>query len=98
VPLNIELKLEVWDSPNSAGVVIDAVRCCKLALDNKISGALIPPSSYFKKSPPVQFTDEVAREETEEFIRKYGKKPSPQKRVKPRPVSKAKRKSRARKK
>jgi len=98
VPLNIELKLEVWDSPNSAGVVIDAVRCCKLALDNKISGALIAPSSYFKKSPPVQFTDEVARVETEEFIRKYGKKPSPQKRVKPRPVSKAKRKSRARKK
>lgn len=98
VPLNIELKLEVWDSPNSAGVVIDAVRCCKLALDNKISGALIAPSSYFKKSPPVQFTDEVAREETEEFIRKYGKKPSPQKRVKPRPVSKARRKSRARKK
>jgi myo-inositol-1-phosphate synthase len=98
VPLNIELKLEVWDSPNSAGVVIDAVRCCKLALDNKISGALTAPSSYFKKSPPVQFTDEVAREETEEFIRKYGRKPSPQKRVKPRPVSKAKRKSRARKK
>ena len=98
VPLNIELKLEVWDSPNSAGVVIDAVRCCKLALDHKISGALIPPSSYFKKSPPVQFTDEVAREQTEEFIRKYGKKTAPQKRVKPRPVSKAKKKSRRHKK
>jgi myo-inositol-1-phosphate synthase len=69
VPLNIEMKLEVWDSPNSAGVVIDAVRCCKLALDNGISGALIGPSSYFKKSPPVQFTDEEARELTEEFIR-----------------------------
>jgi myo-inositol-1-phosphate synthase len=93
VPLNIELKLEVWDSPNSAGVVIDAIRCCKLALDNKLSGALIPPSSYFKKSPPVQFTDEVARLETEEFIRKYGQKASPQKRVKPGPVSKAKKKS-----
>jgi myo-inositol-1-phosphate synthase len=98
VPLNIELKLEVWDSPNSAGVVIDAIRCCKLALDNKLSGALIPPSSYFKKSPPVQFTDEVARVETEEFIRKYGQKASPQKRVGPRPVSKTKKKSRRHKK
>ncbi len=72
VPLNIEMKMEVWDSPNSAGVVIDAVRCCKLALDNKLSGALIEPSSYFKKSPPVQFTDEEARRKTEEFITKYG--------------------------
>ncbi|MEA3296956.1 MAG: hypothetical protein U9R56_03750, partial [candidate division Zixibacteria bacterium] len=72
VPLNVELKLEVWDSPNSAGVVIDAVRCCKLALDNKLSGALIEPSSYFKKSPPVQYTDEEARRLTEEFITKYG--------------------------
>lgn len=72
VPLNAELKLEVWDSPNSAGVVIDAIRCCKLALDNKLSGALIEPSSYFKKSPPVQFTDEEARRLTEEFITKYG--------------------------
>ncbi len=72
VPLNIELKLEVWDSPNSAGVVIDAVRCCKLALDNKLSGALIEPSSYFKKSPPVQYTDDEARKLTEEFITKYG--------------------------
>jgi len=69
VPLNIEMKLEVWDSPNSAGVVIDAVRCCKLALDNGVSGALIGPSSYFKKSPPVQYTDEEARKLTEEFIR-----------------------------
>ncbi len=72
VPLNIELKLEVWDSPNSAGVVIDAVRCCKLALDNKLSGALIEPSSYFKKSPPVQYTDDEARKLTEQFITKYG--------------------------
>jgi len=74
VPLNVELKLEVWDSPNSAGVVLDAVRCCKLALDHKISGALIEPSAYLKKSPPVQFTDDEAREKMEEFIRKYGRK------------------------
>ena len=69
VPLNIELKLEVWDSPNSAGVVIDAVRCAKLALDRGISGALLGPSSYFMKSPPEQYTDEVARLKTEAFIR-----------------------------
>ncbi len=68
VPLNVELKLEVWDSPNSAGVVIDAVRCAKLALDNGVSGALIGPSAYFKKSPPQQFTDEEARQMTEDFI------------------------------
>jgi len=74
VPLNVELKLEVWDSPNSAGVVLDAVRCCKLALDHKISGALIEPSAYLKKSPPIQFTDDEARKKMEEFIRKYGKK------------------------
>ena len=69
VPLNIELKLEVWDSPNSAGVVIDAVRCAKLALDRGLSGTLIGPSSYFMKSPPVQFPDEVARDKTEAFVR-----------------------------
>lgn len=74
VPLNIELKLEVWDSPNSAGVVIDAIRCAKLALDNKLSGSMIEPSSYFMKTPPVQFTDDVCREKTENFIRKYGKR------------------------
>ncbi|MGI3900132.1 MAG: inositol-3-phosphate synthase [Janthinobacterium lividum] len=68
VPLNIELKLEVWDSPNSAGVVIDAVRCAKLALDRGIGGALIGPSSYFMKSPPRQFTDEEARLRTERFM------------------------------
>jgi myo-inositol-1-phosphate synthase len=68
VPLNAELKLEVWDSPNSAGVVIDAVRCAKLALDRGISGALVGPSSYFMKSPPQQFTDFEARERTRRFI------------------------------
>jgi len=68
VPLNAELKLEVWDSPNSAGVVIDAVRCAKLALDRGLGGALVGPSSYFMKSPPRQFTDEEARRRTEEFI------------------------------
>jgi len=68
VPLNLELKLEVWDSPNSAGVVIDAVRCAKLALDRRIGGALAGPSSYFMKSPPQQFTDQEARERTLRFI------------------------------
>ena len=68
VPLNMELKLEVWDSPNSAGVMIDAVRCAKLALDRGISGPVIAPSSYFMKSPPQQFTDDVARRKVEEFI------------------------------
>jgi myo-inositol-1-phosphate synthase len=68
VPLNAELKLEVWDSPNSAGVVIDAVRCAKLALDRGIGGALVGPSSYFMKSPPHQFTDAEARQRTEDFI------------------------------
>ncbi len=67
-PLSLEAKLEVWDSPNSAGVVIDAIRCCKLALDRGISGALTGPSSYFMKSPPKQFTDDQARILTEEFI------------------------------
>ena len=69
VPLNLETKLEVWDSPNSAGVMIDAVRCAKLALDRGISGPVIGPSSYFMKSPPKQFKDEIAREMTEAFIR-----------------------------
>jgi len=67
-PLNIELKLEVWDSPNSAGVVIDAIRCCKLGLDRGLGGTLVAPSAYFMKSPPVQFTDDEARRELEEFI------------------------------
>src|SRR4051812_9045666 len=69
VPLNCEVKLEVWDSPNSAGVVIDAVRCAKLALDRGIGGPVLAPSSYFMKSPPQQFTDEEARELVEAFIR-----------------------------
>jgi myo-inositol-1-phosphate synthase len=69
VPLNLELKLEVWDSPNSAGVVIDAVRCAKIALDRGMKGALVAPSSYFMKSPPQQFPDDQAREMVEEFIR-----------------------------
>ncbi|CCD99963.1 inositol-3-phosphate synthase [Bradyrhizobium sp. STM 3809] len=68
VPLSAELKLEVWDSPNSAGVVIDAVRCAKLAMDRGIGGALTGPSSYFMKSPPQQFTDEEARRRTRAFI------------------------------
>jgi myo-inositol-1-phosphate synthase len=67
VPLNLELKLEVWDSPNSAGVIIDAVRCAKLALDRSIGGPLIGPSAYFMKSPPVQYPDEVAMRMVEEF-------------------------------
>jgi myo-inositol-1-phosphate synthase len=68
VPLNCEVKLEVWDSPNSAGVVIDAVRCAKLALDRGIGGALIGPASYFMKSPPRQFSDDEARRRTDAFI------------------------------
>jgi len=77
VPLNLELKLEVWDSPNSAGVVIDAVRCAKLALDRGVGGALIGPSSYFMKSPPEQFTDAEARERTMRFIAGEGEAPVP---------------------
>jgi myo-inositol-1-phosphate synthase len=68
VPLSAELKLDVWDSPNSAGVVIDAVRCAKLAMDRGLGGALIGPSSYFMKSPPQQFTDDEARDRTRRFI------------------------------
>src|SRR4249919_3637498 len=68
VPLTIEMKLEVWDSPNSAGVIIDALRCAKLALDRGVAGPLIGPSAYFMKSPPVQFSDEAARDMVEQFI------------------------------
>jgi myo-inositol-1-phosphate synthase len=68
VPLNLEVKLEVWDSPNSAGVVVDAVRCAKLALDRGVGGALVGPSSYFMKSPPQQFSDHEARGRTLDFI------------------------------
>jgi len=73
VPLNIELKMEVWDSPNSAGVVIDAIRCCKLALDRGLSGAIVGPSAYFMKSPPVQYTDSEAFKMVEDFISGSGK-------------------------
>ena len=69
VPLNLETKLEVWDSPNSAGVIIDAVRCAKIAMDRGIAGPLIGPSSYLMKTPPKQFRDDIAREMTEAFIR-----------------------------
>ncbi|MBN1304213.1 MAG: inositol-3-phosphate synthase [Anaerolineales bacterium] len=68
VPLNLEAKLEVWDSPNSAGVMIDAVRCAKLALDRGLSGPIVAPSSYFFKTPPKQFRDSICREMTEAFI------------------------------
>ena len=74
VPLNLELKLEVWDSPNSAGIVIDAVRLAKLALNNGVSGALEAPSSYLMKSPPVQIVDDEAHANTERFIKQYGRK------------------------
>ncbi len=67
VPLNLEMKLEVWDSPNSAGVIIDALRCAKLALDRGVGGPLLGPSAYFMKSPPVQYRDEEAREMVETF-------------------------------
>jgi myo-inositol-1-phosphate synthase len=67
-PINIELKLEVWDSPNSAGVVIDAIRCCKIAMDRGVKGALMAPSAYLMKSPPQQWSDEVARTRLERFI------------------------------
>ena len=68
VPLTVETKLEVWDSPNSAGVIIDAVRCAKLALDRGVSGPLYAPASYFMKTPPKQFKDDIARQMTESFI------------------------------
>lgn len=69
VPLNLEAKLEVWDSPNSAGVIIDAVRCAKIALDRGMSGPIIGPSSYFFKTPPKQFKDNICRDMTEAFIK-----------------------------
>ena len=73
-PLNMEVKLEVWDSPNSAGIVIDAVRLCKLALNQGIGGALDGPSAYLMKSPPEQMPDPIARDRTEEFIAKHARK------------------------
>jgi myo-inositol-1-phosphate synthase len=69
VPLNVEMKMEVWDSPNSAGVVIDAIRCLRLGLDRGLVGTLVAPASYFMKSPPMQIHDDVARERVEAFIR-----------------------------
>lgn len=101
VPLNIEMKLEVWDSPNSAGVMIDAIRCCKLALDRGLSGTIEAPSAYFKKSPPVQYTDSEARAMTEKFIAAAGRRGAAKK-AKPKPgrkkaaPAKAKKKAKAR--
>jgi myo-inositol-1-phosphate synthase len=69
VPLNAELKLEVWDSPNSAGVITDAIRCLKLGLDRGLKGTLVAPSSYFMKSPPRQIHDDIAYNRVEAFIR-----------------------------
>jgi len=77
VPLNVEVKLEVWDSPNSAGVVIDAVRLCKLALDRGIGGQLDGPSSYLMKTPPIQYTDDQARQLVEDFINADGENRTP---------------------
>ncbi len=71
-PVNVEVKLEVWDSPNSAGVVVDAIRCAKVALDRGIGGAVNGPSAYFMKSPPIQYTDDVARQMVEDFITENG--------------------------
>jgi myo-inositol-1-phosphate synthase len=93
VPLNVELKLEVWDSPNSAGIVIDAVRCCKLALNHGVGGQLDGPSSYLMKSPHNQRPDDQARADTEKFIAKYGGLPQA---TGGRPPRKAKAKARAR--
>ncbi len=73
VPVTLELKLEVWDSPNSAGVAIDAIRCCKMALDCKLAGTIEGPSSYFFKTPPIQYSDSEAHELVESFISKYSK-------------------------
>ena len=88
LPTSLECRLSVEDSPNSAGVVIDAVRCCKLALNNGISGTLFGPSSFFMKTPPKQFTDTEAKELTEKFIANYGKKAAAP-RAKARPKKKA---------
>ncbi|HTH72568.1 MAG TPA: inositol-3-phosphate synthase [Candidatus Pristimantibacillus sp.] len=76
VPMNMEVRLSVEDSPNSAGVAIDSIRCLKLALDNKLKGAIIEPAAYFQKHPPKQIEDRTARELVEKFIQKYGHKPA----------------------
>jgi myo-inositol-1-phosphate synthase len=72
VPITVEVKLEVWDSPNSAGIVIDAIRCMRLGLDAGLGGPLLGPSAYFMKSPPVQYSDEIARQMVEEFLHSVG--------------------------
>jgi myo-inositol-1-phosphate synthase len=100
VPLNVELKLEVWDSPNSAGIVIDAVRCCKLALNHGVGGQLDGPSSYLMKSPQNQRPDDQARADTEKFIAKYGGLPQatggrPPRKANAKATAKAKAKARA---
>ena len=89
VPLNVEMKLEVWDSPNSAGIVIDAVRCCKLALNDGLGGQLDGPSSYLMKSPHNQRPDSEARELTEAFIAEHARKPMPKKAAKAKAKAKA---------
>jgi len=76
VPLSVELKMEVWDSPNSAGIVIDAVRCCKLALNQGLGGPIESASAYLMKSPPEQYPDPVARDMVEAFIAEYGGTPA----------------------
>ena len=95
VPLNMEVKLEVWDSPNSAGIVIDAVRCCKLALNHGVGGQLDGPSSYLMKSPHKQRPDEQARLDTESFIAKYAKRPGTQPKAAAKRGAKAATKARA---
>ncbi len=95
VPLNVELKLEVWDSPNSAGIVIDAVRCCKLALNHGIGGQLDGPSSYLMKSPHNQRPDDLARADTEKFIAKYSARPGTKPKVKAAAAARTRRKARA---
>ncbi|MEN6311026.1 MAG: inositol-3-phosphate synthase [Acidobacteriota bacterium] len=90
VPTSLECRLSVEDSPNSAGVVIDAIRCVKLGLNNKLKGSLFAPSSYFMKSPPKQYTDTEAREMTEQFIHKYGKKAESARKPAAKPKAKAK--------
>jgi myo-inositol-1-phosphate synthase len=90
IPTHLECRLSVEDSPNSAGVVIDAIRCAKLALNNGISGALFGPSSYFMKSPPKQYTDTEAKDITGKFIARYGKKSKPKARPKKKPTPKKK--------
>ncbi len=95
VPLNVEMKLEVWDSPNSAGIVIDAVRCCKLALNNGVGGQLDGPSSYLMKSPHNQRPDDQARADTEKFIAKYTGKPGPSGKRPARAAAKARPKAKA---